>query len=205
MTKSLLVFDRDKNQIIKTCRTLDEYKRELHIYQKNLAFTPTLYSHSQKEFSITISHLNGHTLYNTLNPDFGRIAKLFHQLHSLEEKTICLMDTNPNNFIYDFGADRYYMLDFSEWEYNQKEFDLIHFLLFWAAIYDEEKFTKTAVSFLDSYNKLNNIETSVWNRMLPIIINMFDERRNKYRKKEKLKNVDQEANRELLKKWFKKE
>lgn len=203
MTKSLLVFDRDKNQIIKTCRTLDEYKRELYIYQKNLEFSPTLYNHNNKEFSITISHLNGHTLYNTLNPDFQNIARMFFQIHSLEEKTICLMDTNPNNFIYDFEADRYYMLDFSEWEYNEKEFDLIHFLLFWAAIYNEEKFKQTASSFIKSYDKLDKINVLVWIRLLPEIINMFDERRNRFRKKEKLRNIDQEANRKLLGSWFK--
>ena len=115
------------------------------------------------------------------------------------------MDTNPNNFIYDFKADRYFMLDFSEWEFNNKEFDLIHFLLFWAAIYDEEKFELTASSFIESYDKLDKINISVWNRLLPEIIIMFDERRNRFRKKEKLKNIDQEANRELLKKWFKKD
>ena len=136
-----------------------------------------------------------------IQPDFSAIAGLFVELHQLsvkKDKCICLIDSNPKNFLYDPEAHKYYMLDFSEWEYDYPEVDLIHFLLFWASIYRSEKFTKILTDFIDSYTAempLNKIE---WDILVPEVIFKFDTRRKKFNRAERLEISEIQKNRELI-------
>ena len=88
-----------------------------------------------------LEYIKGNPIVDIDEPDFAMLAADISALHELENKAgkvICHMDNNPMNFIY--TKDQFYMLDFSEWEYDLPEKDLIHFLLFWASIYNSNKF-----------------------------------------------------------------
>lgn len=195
--KSDIIIQKDKGQVIKICKSPEMFKNELYIYQKKLSFTPRLLDHDGKN-TLILEYIEGIPIGELAEPDFGKIADLFLQLHSLENKkdlVICHYDNNPKNYL--FSKGRYYFIDFDEWRYQKPEFDLIHFLLFWASIYSRPKFEIAYKKFISSYMQKGSINPLEWELMIPEVIDIFDNRRIKYGKLEY--NTDVSLNRERLK------
>jgi len=125
--KSNVIIQKNKGQVIKICRNKKEFKKELYIYEKKLSFIPKLLDHNSLN-TVILEYIEGSPIIDLKQPDFSKIALLFTELHSLEKrdsKRICLRDTNPKNFLFSHINQKYYMLDFSEWEYDYPESDLI--------------------------------------------------------------------------------
>jgi tRNA A-37 threonylcarbamoyl transferase component Bud32 len=173
------------------------FKKELYIYEKKLPFTPRLLDHDGKN-KLILEYLDGQNIGELAEPDFARIAELFQRLHNLEQKDgrcICHRDSNPKNYL--LADERYFLIDFSEWEYDFPESDLIHFLLFWASILNRKKFELCFLSFLSSYKKSGYINPVQWEMLIPIKTSEFDSRRMKFGKIES--NADIIENREQIK------
>jgi hypothetical protein len=199
--KSNIIIQKEKNQVIKICRNSKEFKKELYIYEKNPYFAPRLLDHNGTN-TLMLEYIPGTPIVELIQPDFSRIAYLFSQLHALElnkGKRICLKDTNPNNFLYRNQDKKYFMLDFSEWEYDFPESDLIHFLLFWASIYPFNRFELIFNQFKNAYRLSLPINPIEWEMLLPEIVLLFDSRRKKFNKIQNPLSPDVNRNRELLK------
>lgn len=196
--KNRLEIYPEQNKIIKYFKKHEDFLKELYIYGKYVSFAPRFISADSKKSNIEIELINGSTIFK-IEPDYQQIAKLFHQLHCLELDTICLMDTNPNNILYDEINKRYYLIDFSEWKREKREYDLIHFLLFWASIYSQDKFRKSALAFIESYQILAPIDEKIWKSMLPKVIETFDERRKKFNRAKAFPKAEVGINREFMK------
>jgi hypothetical protein len=198
--KAEIVIQKETGRVIKICRSHKEFKKELFIYERYPTFAPKLLDHNGTN-TIAVQYIEGMPIGDLIQPDFSAIAGLFIELHQLsvkKDKCICLIDSNPKNFLYDPETHKYFMLDFSEWEYDYPEVDLIHFLLFWASIYRSEKFAKILHDFIDSYTAempLNKIE---WEILVPEVIFKFDTRRKKYNRSESLEISEIQKNRELI-------
>lgn len=195
--KSNVIFQKEKQQVIKICKSPNMFKKELYIYEKKLPFTPRLLDHDRKN-TLMLEYLEGQNIGEMDNPDFAEIAKIFLALHKLEYeggKCICHLDNNPKNYLYSGG--RYFMIDFSEWEYGQPETDLIHFLLFWASIYDANTFNRAFRKLIDSYLIGGTINPLEWEIIIPEMITRFDRRRERFGKSES--NPDVNLNREMIK------
>lgn len=198
--KTNIVIEKERGQVIKICRNHKEFNNELFIYSMKLDFVPKLLDHNKLN-TIIIEYIEGVSLLEIEFPDFAALADLFAQLHSLEgkgDKKICFYDSNPNNFIFNEQNNRYFMLDFSEWQYGYPEADLIHFLLFFASIYRADKFESTIYSFINKYKQLLPINPIEWEIQVQEQIVRFDSRREKYNKAEKIDNPDLNRNRELI-------
>ncbi|MFC1887422.1 hypothetical protein ACFLYK_01285 [Candidatus Cloacimonadota bacterium] len=198
--KSNIIIQKEKNQVIKICRNSKEFKKELYIYQKKPYFAPQLLDHNGTN-TLMLEYIHGIPIIDLIQPDFSKLALLFSELHALESnkgKRICLKDSNPNNFIYCDINLKYYMLDFSEWEYDFPEADLIHFLLFWASIYPFERFELIFNQFKNAYRLSLPINPIEWEMQLPEVIHQFDSRRKKFGKHQDPLSDDIQINRDLL-------
>ncbi|MDO9577812.1 MAG: phosphotransferase [Candidatus Cloacimonadales bacterium] len=195
--KSNVMIQKDKKQVIKICKSPKMFKKELYIYEKKLPFTPKLLDHDGKN-TLILEYLEGANIGEIEQPDFSQIAELFIELHALENingKCICHSDNNPKNYILSNG--KYFMIDFGEWEYNYPESDIIHFLLYWASIYDSVQFEKAFRQLTDFYLAYGNINPMEWEMSIPEIIENFDNRRERFGKIEL--NPDIYRNREIMK------
>ncbi|MCF7794146.1 MAG: phosphotransferase [Candidatus Cloacimonetes bacterium] len=195
--KSNLIIQKQKRQVIKICKSPKMFKKELYIYQKNLPFTPRLIDHDGKN-TLMLEYIDGIPIGELAQSDFSKIAELFLQLHNLENKkgkVICHYDNNPKNYLFKNG--KYFMIDFGEWKYDRPEIDLIHFLLFWASIYNKRKFDIAFKKLMQSYLKSGDINPLEWEMLIPEVIEHFDSRRERYGKIEI--NADVNENRERLK------
>lgn len=195
-----IIIEKEKKQVIKICNSTKEFKKELYIYKKNLPFTPKLLDHNRRNM-LVLEEIDGSRIGDLIYPDFSKLATLFFQLHSLERKNdhcICHIDNNPKNYLCDIKNHKYYMIDFSSWEFDYPETDLIHFLLFWASIFDHSTFTKAFEQFKNSYQACYAINPIQWEILLPDLIEKFDLRREKFGKYEY--NPDTKKNRNLMKK-----
>jgi len=198
--KSDVIVQKEKGQIVKICRFRKEFEKELYIYKKNPDFAPKLLGHN-KVNTLQIKYVEGSPVIDLIFPDFRKIATVFASLHNLEKKgdlVICLVDTNPRNIIFCSSEKKYYLIDFSEWEYDHAETDLIHFLLFWCSLYKKDRFGHAMKDFLNSYQKYNQINTLEWKLLVEETTEKFDHRRNKFNKSEKISNPDTATNRQLL-------
>jgi len=198
--KSNIIIQKEKNQVVKICRNNSEFKKEIYIYNKKPYFAPKLLDHNGTN-TLMLEYIDGTPIIDLVQPDFSKLALLFAELHSLEQKKgkrICLKDSNPNNFLLSRKDDKYYMLDFSEWEYDYPEADLIHFMLFWASIYPFNRFELILNQFKNAYNLSLQINPIEWEMLLPEIEIAFDTRRKKYNKSQNPLSKDVNANRELL-------
>ena len=198
--KTNIIIQKEKKQVIKICRSNKEFKRELYIYTKKPHFAPRLLDHNGTN-TLMLEYIEGVHIIDLIQPDFSKLALLFSELHSLESykgKRICLKDSNPRNFIYCDIRMKYYMLDFSEWEYDYPEADLIHFMLFWASIYPLDKFELIFNQFKNAYRLSLPINPIEWEMLLPEITKQFDSRRRKFGKHQDPLSDDLNSNRELL-------
>ncbi len=192
-----IIINKEKKYVVKICGSPKMFKKELYIYQKKLPFTPGLLDHDGKN-TLMLEYIDGIPIGELVQPDFSKIAEMYVILHSLEikkGKCICHYDNNPKNYI--FSDQKYYMIDFSDWKYAPPETDLIHFLLFWASIYDKVKFKKAFRKLIDFYTKEGTINPVEWEFFIPEVIKRFDNRRKKFEKIEK--NPDILINRETIK------
>ncbi|MFC1898158.1 hypothetical protein ACFLYJ_01155 [Candidatus Cloacimonadota bacterium] len=195
--KSNVMIQKDKKQVIKICKSPKMFKKEIYIYNKKLPFTPELLDHDGKN-TLILEYLEGDNIGEIENPDFSQIAELFVALHKIENKKgmcICHADNNPKNYVLSNG--KYFMIDFGEWEYNLPETDLIHFLLFWASIYDADKFRKCFRQLIGKYLEKGNINPLEWEMLIPEVTERFDNRREHFGKVEL--NPDVTNNREMIK------
>ena len=89
-------------------------------------------------------------------------------------------------------------IDFSDWQFQPKEYDLVRFLLFWAAIFPYDKFQEKATMFFDSYNQLFAIDYSLIQKFLHPAIVEFDTRRKKYNRKKAIITAEPDKNRQWI-------
>lgn len=184
---------------------LEKYdaEQERLIFNKRLSITPQIISTGSKdniEYN-DFEYLESCHLWQMDNIDFQSIGELYRELHQLENRqdmVICQIDTNPRNIIYDKINGRYYLIDFVDWRWEFPEFDLIHFLLFWAEVVSKDKFEDIQHTFLNSYKLKGEINTQRWGRLFPQVVHFFEQRRKLYGKSEKKFNPDQLTNRNLL-------
>ncbi|MFO7896978.1 MAG: hypothetical protein R6U84_08600, partial [Candidatus Cloacimonadales bacterium] len=106
----------ESKQIWKFFQNQQDYNKELEVYKKSPAFAPEFYASIPQQNMLKLQLLKAKTLLE-IKPDFAEIARLFYQLHQLEPQTICLCDTNPKNILYDTELKRYFLVDFSDWQY----------------------------------------------------------------------------------------
>ncbi|MCK4956206.1 MAG: phosphotransferase [Candidatus Cloacimonetes bacterium] len=195
--KNKLEVNEENQTITKIFTRSEDFIKELYIYQHNPLFAPRFIKADKMNHTITLQQIVGKTIFN-IQPDFQQVAQLFLQLHQFEDKTLCMMDTNPNNIIFQQKENQYYLIDFSDWQYEHKEFDLIHFMLFWASIYNEKTFEQAARNFLDEYDKILKISRDIWKEKVLEIIDIFDERRRRFNRRINLPEADIEENRKFL-------
>ncbi len=198
--KAEVIIQKESGRVIKICRSHHEFQKELYIYQKKPEFVPLLLDNNGTN-TLVVEFLDGVPIGDLVQPDFGAIAVLFIELHNLEtkkDKCICLMDSNPNNFLYCKKNHKYYMLDFSEWEYDYPEIDLIHFLLFWASIYHRDQFKKIFHTFVETYRNEMPLNLIEWEILVPEVIFKFDTRRKKFNRSERLNIKEIQYNRNIL-------
>ncbi|MBN1949464.1 MAG: phosphotransferase [Candidatus Cloacimonetes bacterium] len=198
--KAEIILQKEKGQVIKICRNNIEFRRELFIYERKPSFAPQLLDHNDTN-TLMLEYIEGVPLTDLEQPDFSRLAQLFVELHNLDrqaDKCICLLDSNPRNFLFCEKDGRYYLVDFSEWKYDYPEADLIHFLLFWASLYPAGKFSSIFQEFLTEYRSHLPVNPIEWEILVPEMIFKFDSRRSQYFKSERTQNPDVQLNRILL-------
>jgi len=186
---------------------LEKYdaEQERLIFDKKLSITPRLISTGSKD-SIEYNdfeYLESFHLWQLDNIDFQAVGELYSELHQLEnmqDKVICQIDTNPRNIIYNKLNGRYYLIDFVDWRWEYPEFDLIHFLLFWAVVVTKDEFEDIQQTFLKGYKLRSEINIQRWGRLYPQVVHFFEQRRKLYGKSEKKLNPDRLTNRDLLSK-----
>ncbi|MCD6182256.1 MAG: phosphotransferase [Candidatus Cloacimonetes bacterium] len=198
--KSNLIFQKEDGRVIKICNSPSEFKSELAIYRRQLPFTPQLLDDDGR-ITLVLEYIEGMHIGEMPQPDFGKIAQLFAALHQLENhhgKVICHYDTNPRNYLFSPGKNRYFMLDFAEWRYDFPESDIIHFLLFFASIYSHRHFCEIFRQLITAYRQTMPINPIEWDILLPEIIQRFDTRRALFGKREQQKNPDVLHNRDFM-------
>ena len=178
-------------------------ERERQVYNKKLDIMPAMIGSGRegsREYN-DFKYLNCHNLWQKKIIDFGAVARLYGRLHSeekSEEMVICQIDTNPQNIVYIEQSDRYYLLDFVDWRLEYAEYDLIHFLLFWAATKTNDEYIQIEQEFLNAYVTCRYIDYGRWQSLVPQVIKYFDERRQYYGKREKNMSSDSQVNRSHL-------
>ena len=177
--KSDLLFDYDNLSVTKTVNTKEEYDKEMLVYGRHFSFVPGLIS-TDNDLTITIEMIQGHHI--SQESDFYTIGEHFSELHLIKsgELSLCHQDTNPKNYMYTSG--KYYFIDFAESGFNYPEFDLIHFLLFWAEIADRETFKTISHDFLQGYLLKGQINHDKWQMIYNETVNKFDNRRKQFGK-----------------------
>jgi Ser/Thr protein kinase RdoA (MazF antagonist) len=100
--------------------------------------------------------------------------------------------------LYCLQEEKYYLIDFGDWRWEWAEFDIIHFLLFWAAAFKKERFLLVISSFLNGYNKRRTISVEKWQEMYPQAESYFDQRRQQFNKQELNSSRDEKINREKI-------
>jgi Ser/Thr protein kinase RdoA (MazF antagonist) len=133
--------------------------------------------------------------------DFRAVARLYARLHSQKKNgdmVLCQIDTNPQNIVYVNQSDRYYLVDFVDWRLEYAEYDLIHFLLFWAAVKTHDEYIQIEQELLKAYAACRYIDFERWKKLVPQVIKYFDERRQYYGKIEKNMSSDNQVNRAHL-------
>ena len=174
--KTNIIIQKKKKQVIKICQTPKQFQKEIYIYRKNFDFTPKLLDDDGKN-TLILEYIPAKSITNLVKPNFSKIAKIIAEFHLSENKRgkcICHFDNNPKNYLF---AEKYYMLDFSNWKYDYPEIDLIHFLLFWASIYKTSQFEIIFREFISGYKKYAQINPLEWELLIPEITERFDSRR----------------------------
>ncbi len=192
--KNKLEIFQDDSQIWKYFRSEDEFLSELQIYRQNPCFAPKLIGFNKNDLILKLQFLEAKTILQ-IKPEFDKIAQLFSKLHTFKKRTICLCDVNPKNILFDLSEHKYYLIDFSDWQYQPKEYDLVRFLLFWASIYSSDIFQKNAEIFLNSYNIFLPIDYFLMQKFLQPAILEFDERRKKFNRKKAIVTAEPDKNR----------
>ncbi len=177
--KSELYFDYENLIVVKTVNTKEEYNKEMLVYGRHFSFVPEIINRDD-ELSFSMEMIQGHNISE--GSDFHVIGEHFSQLHSVKsgDLSLCHQDTNPKNYMYSLGE--YYFIDFAESDFNYPEYDLIHFLLFWAEIAEAEAFKTIINNFIKGYKRKGKICKNKWTELFPQIVQMFDDRRLKYEK-----------------------
>jgi len=197
--KNKFVIYPELKQIWKYFQNPQEYQKEKEIYQYSPSFAPKLCGLLPQQNLIKLQLLNAKTSIE-IEPKFQKIAQLFAQLHRLNSPTICLCDTNPRNILYEIDLKRYFLIDFSDWQYQPPEYDLINFLLFWASIYSPKSFAKAATDFLAAYQKIAPIDGIFWQKRLPQAETEFDQRRARFNRKKAIEGAAPKENRKFMEK-----
>lgn len=177
--KSEMYFDYENLIVVKTVNTKEEYDREMLVYGRHFSFVPEIINRDD-ELSFSMEMIQGHHISE--GSDYHIIGEHFSQLHSVKsgDLSLCHQDTNPKNYMYSLGE--YYFIDFAESGFNYPEFDLIHFLLFWAEIADSDAFKIIINSLIEGYSRKGKLVQSRWIELFPQIVQMFDDRRQMYNK-----------------------
>jgi len=203
--KSSLTISVEKNSVIKTCRSREEFENELRVYSLGLDFTPRLVSYNEKGYELTISYIEGVSLWEVADVEFATLGNLFSKFHNSiiqSEYVLTHRDTNPRNYLYDKKLNRYYFIDFAESGFCYPENDLVSFLLFWAANCEPAVFDKILTTFLDGYRRnAKNLDVRRKKHFIEWF-NDFDERRRTFKKTLCLNEIWQQKNREKIMSGF---
>lgn len=201
--KSTIITDCERQIVKKICRSEEEFQNEIRGLSLGLPFTPQLYSAYQDKV-VEMELIDGETLSDNNKLDFSKLALLFSGLHAAtakQGKALCHLDTNPKNYIIQTATGRYYMIDFSESGYSVAENDLVNFLLFFAAMYEPERFADAMKILLKSYSS-KKLADKTRKPLFNCWMEIFDRRRQKYGKNRGLNQAQQEVNRKHLQSFF---
>ncbi len=193
----------EKNIFRKYYQSQHDAEQEKLIYKKKLNIFPELLN-SGRDQSIRYNdfqHIDCSDLWHLGSIDFSAVARLYATLHNTEQqrdKVICQIDTNPQNIIYDHRSEKYYLIDFVDWRWEYAEFDLIHFLLFWASVKPGTDFLKISQKYIQGYKEKREISSLRWKNIYPEVEEYFDKRRYFYNKNERIINRDISLNRQVL-------
>lgn len=187
------------NIVRKYYNTSSDMQKELEIYEKKLNFIPQL--ENSGDNWLEFEYKEGANLWEMVRIDFSAVAQLYASLHNVQSRgdfTICQIDTNPKNVLYVCSEDKYYLIDFVDWRWEYPEFDIIHFLMFFTAFYDQKNYIKICEDYISGYRKLRDIDQSKWQNSFKKAESYFDNRRKKFDKREINSSPDVSVNREYL-------
>lgn len=168
-------------EVIKYFSSESCFATELGVYNLNLPMLPKLIGFCEPNW-IKLSRVSG-TPY--LDTDFdaailARTILAFHLASFDGVKCICHIDNQPRNILAE--GDRFWFLDFSDSCIDYPEFDLCHLLLFWASDLPGGVFAGKLRAFLSAYDAGLAIRSEFWRECLHRSIEVFDQRRDIYRK-----------------------
>lgn len=196
----------DNHTYLKQFRNPDKFNAELQVYQLGLPMIPKLLDYQEPDW-LKMQRIDGLPYLDTeggFKPHLlGETIANFHLATKEGEKCICHIDNQPQNILW--NGERYFLIDFSDCEYNFPEIDISHLLLFWAAEFPHTLFEPSVIRFLKAYNRILTINTRRWEQCVVESINRFDERRRLYDKSKGKVNLFMKiVNREWLFSYFRK-
>ncbi len=182
--KSILLIDPESQTVTKKFHDPDSLYPELKIYHLKPDFAPQLLDHNNRD-TLILSYIPSVTLFQYItcdqHVDFRPIARLHQKLHGLKQHdglSLCHIDTNPRNYLYD--GNIWWMIDFEESQMSEPEEDAIHFLLFLASEYPSSMFRNAVRSYLSVFQE-GYLRLDRWRSLFPVWIDRFDKRRKRYR------------------------
>ena len=200
MIKHKIEIFSEAGYIRKYYNNVGELNRELEIYRKDWDFLPAL-RNTGRDF-LDIEYKSSMILWDMSEIDFYEIGKLYGKLHNAETKegkVICHIDCNPRNVLYCPDEQKYYLIDFVDWRWEMAEYDVIHFLLFWAAALNESDYYKLTGKFYSGWKSIHKTSITDWDFSYQRAVKYFIERRKSYGKKEQNNGGDEMINRERIK------
>ena len=170
------------DRVVKHFNDPTHFRRELLVYQKNLAVTPKLLEYDTPR-TIVLERLDA-IPYLDVQPRFPAqlLAEAIAVLHGSEtdsERCFCHIDNQPKNIL--MSHNRCYLIDFADSKLDLPETDLTHLMLFWAEIYSPEIMAEICIAFLKYYIGPVKLQAPRWEHCLKSSIRRFDKRRRKFR------------------------
>ncbi len=183
----------------KLCKSEQAYCRELEVYAKALPFTPKLLA-AHPPGTLILEKLDAIPYLDYaegFNPELlAETLAAFHLAFQNGDRTLCHHDNQPGNIL--FNGKQYYFIDFSDSLYENPLHDITHLLLFWAEEFETSLFGGLCHRFMAQYLSQNSIATGSFTHYLQANIIRFDERRNRYCKRQARNPARTIENRNLL-------
>jgi len=153
----------------------NRYLKELNVYLLNLEVTPKILSSDDEKCKICLEFIDGMELCEQ-NANFAKLADIFSKFHSsymIEDKVLCHIDVNLNNFLVS-EDNKFYMIDFEYAEINYPEIDIARFLTYWSYLLSNDGFRESIWIFKENYQMSHLVERSRFYNFLKSSFKQFD-------------------------------
>lgn len=187
----------------KHCPSKRAFLNELYVYQSDFPFKPDLIE-LKKPNTLVLSKIDGIPYLNftpcidIIVKKLAQVISSFHAITHLDDKVLCHWDNQPRNIMWDAKTQKFRLIDFEDIRLASPEADLTHLFLFWAEVMCHDIFTSCVNTFLTSYKPVIALDSVRWKKQLRNSKARFDQRRQKYNKKEPVSNPDRLINRKYL-------